>query len=148
MNVLSFPSSVRKSKDGEGTITIFWTLFLKHFRGSEAFLNILRDEFVSSAPLNSNEVLLLLAVCKAHSSCPCWNVSSALLPGFPRQQQAILSAVKMLSIITGLSLVSQAAVRVPLGKPQLAAAAPMPSSWREECTWKRRKTVMKSINNC
>lgn len=70
MNVLSFPSSVTKSKDGEGTITICWTLFLKHFRGGEAFLSILHDAVVSCAPLNSNDVLLLLAVCKAHSSCP------------------------------------------------------------------------------
>lgn len=49
--------------------------FAEHYswntsEGGEAFLNILHDEFVSPAPLNSNEMLLLLAVCKAHSSCP------------------------------------------------------------------------------
>lgn len=139
MNVLFFPSSVIKSKGGEDTITICWTLFLKHFRGGEASLNILHDEFVSSAPLNSNEVLFLLAVRQTHL-VPAWNASSALLPRFPRQQQAILSAVKMLSIITGLSLVPQRQQSgSQWGNSQLAAAAPMPSSWSEECTRERRK---------
>lgn len=95
MNVLFFSSSVIKSKGGEGTITICWTLFLKHFRGHEAFLNILGDEFVSTAPQNSNECFSLLQ-CVGHPHVvPAWNTSHALLPGFPRQQQAILSAVKI-----------------------------------------------------
>lgn len=87
--------------------------------------------------------------CARHTHLPGCKVSSALLPGFSGQQQVILSEGKMLSITVGLLLMSQRLQRgFPRGRSQLPAAAPAPSSWREECTWKRRKTVMKSINNC